>query len=79
MKISKYKDIFAKVYITYWSKEFFVIKSVKNRVSLKYIISDINNGKTAGTFYKTELQKANQAEFRVENLIKKKFDKLYIE
>ena len=30
-----------------------------------------------GTFYEKELQKANQQEFRIEKVIKRKGDKLY--
>ena len=33
---------------------------------------------TVGTFYKKELQKANKREFRVEKVIKRKSDKLYV-
>ena len=32
VRISKYKNIFAKGYTTYWSEEVFVIKKVKNTV-----------------------------------------------
>ena len=31
-----------------------------------------------GTFYKKELQKTNQQEFRIEKVIKRKGDKLYV-
>ena len=34
--------------------------------------------KIAATFYEKEVQKTNQKEFRVENVIKRKGDKLYI-
>ena len=30
-----------------------------------YVISDLKDGKIAGTFYKKELQKTNQKDFRV--------------
>ena len=42
VRISKYKNIFAKVYILNWSEEVFVIKKVKNTVPGTYIISDFN-------------------------------------
>ena len=32
VRISKYKSIFAKGYIPYWSKEIFVVKKIKNTV-----------------------------------------------
>ena len=41
-RISKYKNIFAKVYTPNWSEEIVVIKKVKNIVSWTYVISDPN-------------------------------------
>ena len=32
----------------------------------------------SGTFYEKELQKINQQEFRIEKVLKKKGDKLYV-
>ena len=43
-----------------------------------YIISDLNREKIFVTFYKKELQNTNQKEFRVETIIKRKGDKLYV-
>ena len=60
VRTSKYKG-----YAPNWSEEIFVIKKVKNTVPWTYIISDV-----IGTFYKTELQKANQKQFRIERVIK---------
>ena len=42
VRISKYKDIFAKGYTPNWSEEVFVIKKVKNTVPLSYLINDLN-------------------------------------
>ena len=42
VRISKYKNIFAKGYTPNWSEEVFVIKKVKNTVSWTYIINDLN-------------------------------------
>ena len=42
------------------------------------MISDLNGEKIAGTFYEKELQKTNQKEFRIEKVIKRKGDKLYV-
>ena len=41
VRISKYKHVFANVYIPNWSEEVFVIKKVKNTVPLTYFISDL--------------------------------------
>ena len=47
-------------------------------MSWAYVISDLNGEEIVGTFYEKELQKTNQTEFRVEIVIKKKDDKLYV-
>ena len=41
-------------------------------------VSDLKDEKIVETFYKKELQKMNKKEFRVENVIKGKGDKLYV-
>ena len=76
--ISKYKNIFAKGYTPNWSEEVFVIKEVKNTVPWTYVISDPNGQETIGTFYEEDFQKANQEEFRIEKVIKRKGNKLYV-
>ena len=52
VKISKYKNIFAKDYVPNWSEEVFVIKKVKNTVPWTYVISDLKGEEILGTFYK---------------------------
>ena len=42
VRISKYKNIFAKGYNPNWSEEVFVIKEVKNIVPWTHVISDLN-------------------------------------
>ena len=78
VKISKYKNIFAKAYTPNWSEEVFVIKKVKNTVPWSYVINDLNGEEIMGTFYEKELQKTNQEEFRIEKVIKRKGDKMYV-
>ena len=51
VRISKYKNIFAKDYTPNWSEEIFVIKKIKNTVPWTYVISDPNGEKIIGTFY----------------------------
>ena len=77
VKISKYKNIFAKGYTKKWS-EVFVVCKINNTVPWTYLISDSNGGKIAGSFSEKELQKTNQKEYRIERVIKRKGDKLYI-
>ena len=78
VRISTYKNIFAKGYMPNWSEEVFVIKKVKNTVPWTYIINDLNGEEITGTFYEKELQKTNQKEFRIEKVIRRKGDKLYV-
>ena len=78
VSISKYKNIFAKGYNPNWSEEIFFIKKIKNTVPWTYVISDLNGEEILGSFYEKELQKANQKEFRIEKVIKRKENKLYV-
>ena len=57
VRISKYKNIFAKGYMPSWSEEVFVIKKVKNTIPWTYVINDLNGEEIIGTFYEKELQK----------------------
>ena len=65
VRISKYKNIFAKGYTPNWSEKVFVI-------------SDLNGEEITGRFYEKELQKTSQKEFRIEKVLKRKGDKLYV-
>ena len=55
-----------------------VIKKIKNAVPLTYVIGDLNGEEITGTFYEKKLEKVVQQEFRIEKVIKKKGDKLYV-
>ena len=78
VRISKCKNIFAKGYTPNWSEEVFVIKNVKNTIPWIDIINDPDRKEIIGTFYEKELRKTNQQESRIEEVIKRKGDKLYV-
>ena len=78
VRISKFKSIFAKSYTPNWFEEIFVIKEIKNTVPWTYAINDLNIVGIIGTFYKKELQKIDQQEFRIKRVIKKERNKLYV-
>ena len=42
------------------------------------MINDLNCEEIVGTFYKKELQKTDQEEFRIDGVIKRKVNKLYV-
>ena len=74
VRISKYKNIFAKGYTPNWSEEVFVVKKNKNTVPWTYVIDALNGEEITETFYEKELEKIDQQEFRIEKVIKKKFN-----
>ena len=78
LRISKYKNIFAKGCTPNWSEDVFEIQKVKNTVPWTYVINDWNGDEIIGIFYEEGLQKTNQQEFRIEKKIKKKGGKLYV-
>ena len=49
-----------------------------NTIPWTYVISDLNGDEIIASFYEKELQKTNQKEFRIEKVIKKKGNKLYL-
>ena len=56
-----------------------MIKKIKSTVPSTYVNDDLNDEEITGTFYEKELQKIYQQEFRIEKVIKKKGDKLYVQ
>ena len=57
VRISKFKNVFAKGYTPNWSKEIFVVSSLKNTVPWTYELKDLNGEEIIGSFYDRELQK----------------------
>ena len=72
VRISKYKNIFAKGYTPNWPEEVFVIKEVKNAVPWTYIINDFNGEESIGTFYEKELKKQISKYLGWKKLLKEK-------
>ena len=66
--ISKYKNIFGKGYTQNWSEEVFAVNKVQNTVP--WVVK--------GSFCEKELQKTDQKEFRIEKVMKRKGNKLYV-
>ena len=57
VRISKYKNIFAKGYTPNWPEEVFVLSKIKNTVPWTYLISDLKVEEITGSFYEKELEK----------------------
>ena len=56
VRISKFKNIFAKGYTPNWSKEIFIIDKINDAVPYTYNIKDLNDEEIIGSFYDKELQ-----------------------
>ena len=52
VRISKYKNIFAKGYVPNLSEEVFIVNEIKNTVPWTYTINGLNGEKVIGTFTK---------------------------
>ena len=55
-----------------------MVKKIKNTVPWAYVISDLNDKEMVGTFYEKELRKTDQEKFRIEKVIKRKGNRLYV-
>ena len=58
VRISRYKNIFAKVYTPNWSTEIFIVDKINDTVPYTYNLKDLNNEEIIGSFYDRELQKS---------------------
>ena len=78
VRISKYKNIFIKGCMPNWLEEIFIIKKIENTMPWTHAINDLNDEEIIFTFYENELQGTKQNEFRLEKVIKRKGNKLYV-
>ena len=57
VRISKFKNIFAKGYTPNWRTEIFIVDKVNDTVPYTYNLKDLNDEEIIGSFYDKELQK----------------------
>ena len=57
VRISKFKNIFAKGYTPNWSKEIFIVDKINDTVPYTYNLKNLNDKEIIGSFYDRELQK----------------------
>ena len=58
VRISKFKNIFAKGYTPNWSREIFIVNKINDTVPYTYNLKDLNDEEIIGSFYDKELQKS---------------------
>ena len=56
VRISRFKNIFAKGYAPTWRKEIFIVDKVNDTVPYTYNLKDVNDEEIIGSFYDKELQ-----------------------
>ena len=79
VRISKYKNIFAKGYMPNWSEEIFIISKIKNTVQWTFVLNDLNGEEIIVCFMKKNYKaRVGQKELTIEKVIKRKGDKLYV-
>ena len=59
VRVSKYKNTFAKEYTPNCLEEVFVVSKIKNTVPWTYVINDLNGDSITGSFYEKDLQKTS--------------------
>ena len=57
VRISRYKNVFAKGYDPNWSSEIFIVDKINDTVPYTYNLRDLNDEEIIGSFYDKELQK----------------------
>ena len=57
VRISKFKNIFAKGYTPNWSREIFIVNKINDTVRYTYNLKDLNDEGIIGSSYDRELQK----------------------
>ena len=57
VRISKFKNIFAKGYPPNWSREIFIVDKINDTVQYTYNLKDLHGKEIIGSFYDRELQK----------------------
>lgn len=79
VRISKYRQAFAKGYKPSWSSELFKIKKIQQTNPVTYILEDENGEAILGGFYSQELQRTNFPNvYLVEKILRRKGDKILV-
>jgi Cdc6-like AAA superfamily ATPase len=72
VRISKYKSVFEKGYLSNWTTELFTVSKVLKTNPVTYKINDFNDEEVTGIFYEQELVKFEKQDqdFEVEKILK---------
>ena len=72
VRISEYKNIFAKGYMPNWSEEILLIKKIKKTVPWTYVINDLNGEEIIGIFMKMNCKRLIKKNSKQKKYLRKK-------
>ncbi|KAJ8913590.1 hypothetical protein NQ315_013997 [Exocentrus adspersus] len=79
VRISKYREAFAKGYTPNWSNEIFIIRKVNYTYPPTYLLADQNGQDIEGSFYREELQKTLHNDvYLIEKVVRRNGNKLLV-
>ena len=78
VRIARKKGTFGKGFTPNWTENVFIISSVKATKPPAYTIKDTLGEPVQGTFYEQELQLSAQEIFRIERVLKKKENQVFV-
>lgn len=78
VRITKKRSIFTKGYVPRWTEEVFTIQRVLNTQPRTYKIIDDNKDIVVGSFYEKEMQITHNEIFRIEKVIRRKGNSLFV-
>ena len=78
VRIVRKKDTFEKGFTPNWTEEVFAVSEVKHTNPITYSVKDELGELIKGTFYEQELQSSVQEIFRIERVLRKKKNQVYV-
>ena len=78
MRISRKKDTFEKGFTPNWTEEVFTVSEVKHTNPITYSVKDLIGKPIKGTFYEQELQATAQEILRIERVIRRAGNRVYV-
>ena len=78
VRISVNKSLFTKGATASWSEEIFTIKRIRNTIPVVYELEDLAGEVVKGGFYNEQLQKTKQEIYRVEKIVRRRGDQVFV-
>ena len=72
-----HRNINLVIMLEFQNTKTFLLKDTR-KIGQKKVVSDLNCETITGSFYEKELQKTNQEKFRIEKVLERKGDRLYV-